>query len=627
MIVGNMKSGLHQLKSKKAGIHMPRADAFLLVAFLLSSCVAKAFDVSFDIQPRVLRLGEAAGASFSVMGLNNPPPLQFPNMDGVQVAQAGTQRSYSIGTGGQSSSITYQYQILPTKTGKISIGPFSYSAEGQTTTIPAIEIEVLAPDGNATPEGQAQQWSELLFAKITIDEPNVYNQQIFDVTFSIYSRGLNMARDIGLANMPSSGLSLGSFREIQGGREVVNNQVYDVRRFRGKAQALGSGTFKLEPVLQAQIIVPRERRRSRDPFGMFDDSFFDNPFFGNVQTQPVNVKPEPVDISVRPLPTQGQPPSFAGAVGQFNFDVQAKPLDLNVGDPITLTMQIAGHGNIDAIGAPLVTGGDLFKTYEPKLLGKEGDEASGNGRKVFEQVIIPKSDAVKELPALTFSFFDPATGQYRTLTRGPFPLTVHPSATGNAKMLQAELLQPQTQVLGADIVYLKPAPTRWKRSGGQVWFMHPMFLGIQVAPIVMATALFFAVRRRDELAVNVAKARRQKAPRSAQAAVRKAEAALAQGQRKAFFEALWEAIASYFGHRLNLAPGEVSIDLISKSMMRGGLETEKVKALQDLFARCEQERFGSAASQVSISNEEQPSLSKLIDLLNTTLKSCERVRI
>ncbi|OGV45145.1 MAG: hypothetical protein A2X46_11055 [Lentisphaerae bacterium GWF2_57_35] len=597
------------------------------MSVLLLSCTARAFDAGFDVQPRVLRLGEAAICTFTVMGINDPPPLQFPPIDGVQIAQAGTQRSLSFGSGGGSSSVAYRYQLLPTKTGKIAIGPFTYSAEGQTLAIPAVEIEVVAPDGDTSPDKQAQQVSEFLFARIDLAQTNVYNQQLFDVTFSIYSRGLNMARDIGLQNMPPSGLGIGSFHEVQAGREVVDNQVYDVRRFRTKAQALGSGIFKLEPVLQVHLVVPRERRKSRDPFGMFDESIFDNPFFGNVQTQPVNVKPDPVDIHARPLPTQGQPPGFAGAVGQFTFDVQAKPLDLNVGDPITLTMQIAGNGNIDAIGAPVFAGGESFKVYESKLLGKEGDESSG--RKVFEQVVIPKADTIKEFPPLTFSYFDPAREQYQTITRGPFPLNVHPSANGNAQMMQAsaDILQPQTQVLGADIVYLKPTPARWTKTNSLSWFLQPGFLAVQALPALLATALFFIVRRRDELTVNVAKARRQKAPRSAQAAVKKAELALAQGQRKAFFEALWEAMASYFGHRLNLLPGAVSIESIGAAMTRGRLDPAKIAILRELFMRCEQERFGAGAANMSISEEEKSELSRQLDLLNETLKSCERVRI
>jgi hypothetical protein len=49
------------------------------------------------------------------------------------------------------------------------------------------------------------------------------------------------------------------------------------------------------------------------------------------------------------LPEEGRPDNYSGAVGQFVFDVKVKPTEVALGDPITITLQITGEGNVDSI--------------------------------------------------------------------------------------------------------------------------------------------------------------------------------------------------------------------------------------------------------------------------------------
>ena len=44
--------------------------------------------------------------------------------------------------------------------------------------------------------------------------------------------------------------------------------------------------------------------------------------------------------------------------------------------------------------------------------------------KTAEQVIIPTSAGIKEVPALHFSYFDPSIKDYKTITQGPFAIQV-----------------------------------------------------------------------------------------------------------------------------------------------------------------------------------------------------------
>jgi hypothetical protein len=317
-------------------------------------------------------------------------------------------------------------------------------------------------------------------------------------------------------------------------------------------------------------------------------------------------------------------------VGRFSFETEVKPTKVSAGEPVALTIRIDGEGNLENISAPQFIAGDDFKVYEPRLVSKDIDANRGIGRNTFEQVLIPRSDKVTNLPALTFSYFDPTKAAYDTITRGPFPLDVRASSNAAAKLLQAVPTQPEanTIILGTDIVYLKPAPGHWTHAKDRPWYLHRIFLASQLVPVLVVGLIFLSVMRREKLAGDVALARRHQAPRSARVGLRKVENALSAGDQKAFFEAVWETLASYFGNRLNLSPGEVTSDVVIGALIAGKLDPGLTEQARDLFSYCEKERFGYGQPKtMTLSAQDKKIDADLLNRLNHLLKECERIRL
>lgn len=574
-----------------------------------------------DVNPRAVSVGESAIGSVTVRGLENPPAPALPAVPGLQISPVGTERSWSMGPGGQDSSVSFRYRIMPLQAGKFSIGPFPYAAEGETLEVPAVELEVVDAGSAPAPGGDSSQIADLLFATISAQPTNVYIQQVFDVVLSIYSRNINLGRDVELGNLPASGLSLPPFQEMGSTREVVRNQIYDVRRFRCKAQALTAGTFTLAPNIRVQVVVPRDRRRM-SPFDDFFNDPFGNPFMGRYQTQAVDLRATPVELQVLPLPPADGVAGFAGAVGRFAFDVQVRPTEVQAGDPVTLSMQIGGVGNIENVAPPAIAAGPDFRLYEPRQVSRDIDGARAGGRVLYEQVVIPRSVTNAQLPALSFSYFDPELGRYETVTRGPFDLVVHPATNGGSRVVQAAADAPEarTMILGSDIVYLKPPPARWPRPAN--FSSSALFWGLQAIPGLALAGLFLAVRRREQMSRDVARARRLRAPRSARPALRRAEQALAQGRRRECVDALQEALAAYLGNRLNLPAGAVTPDVIMERLEKSKLPAEWMARTRDLLAFCDQERYGQGTA---LPEDDRALLAGQLDTLRRILKACERV--
>ena len=597
----------------KVRVHFAKilASAVLALAFA-SAFQARAMDVTFDVQPRLLNLGETATATLTFHGVRSAPAVEFPQIPDLQITGTGQQMQF--GTGGSRVSLTYN--LFPQKPGTHTIGPYNLEFNGETVAIPAVSLEVRAPDGN----NAASNGRNMLFARIELPETPPYIHQVFDLVLGLYSLpGVELTRDVNLlGGFPESGFVIGSFDEVQTVREEVDGQFYNLRRFRAKARALTAGTFPLQPALRVGVVDPNQRRRA--------DPFFDNPFFGGPAATPVNVAIAPTNLSIRAIPATGRPADYGGAVGQFEFAVDVRPRELKVGEPVTVSLRLQGAGNIAAALPPSYRDSDAFKAYEARQVGDPPDNAAEGGAKTFEQVVIPRTENLKELPALQFSFFDPGAEEYRTVSAGPFPLVVHPSENGsNALLLQVPGNASgggHSLVLGSDIIYLKSAPARW-RNGKDSLLANPSFrIGLHAAAPLALAGLFFATRRRNRLAADIALARRQKAPRSARANLRKAEAALkASASPVAVFEALAAAAADYFGHRLNLPPGAVEAPLILEKLRAAKADDASLAKWTDFFALSDRIRYASAAD---LSRE---ALEQWISTATALLRKAERVRL
>lgn len=580
------------------------------VAFALSLAAAPARaegSVAFDIQPRLARVGEPLQATLTVRGIQNPSNPGFPQLDGFDIQ--GSSQNLSIENG--AVSVTFSYTLIPRRTGRFSIGPFTYSIGDKNYDLPAVDLQIV--EATAPPPGQGED----VFAVLEPSTTNLYVQQVFDLVLKVYvSTRLRLANIGSLQGMPAQ-LQLRTGGELNTIRESIDGQIYDVRRIVLRAQPLTSGLFELKEVA-AQGEFASSRRR-RGPFG---DDFIDS-FFNAVQTEARSIPIRPLVLNIRPLPESGRPAGFSGAVGQFTFEASCQPLEVAAGDPLNLRVRLAGQGNIANVQPPAFALGDGFKVYEGRLQTENVDASAARGEKVFEQVVIPKSTDVKEIPALSFSYFDPAADAYRTITRGPFPLVVKPGAQAQAAVFApsgASVTPTAATTLGSDIVYLKPAPRRWSDLRARPWFAHPAFLAAQALPALLTLGTWLVVRRRQALRTDIRRARRLAAPRVARAALTRARTVAGQGDARALHEALWEAMSLYFGNRLNLAPGEVSAERVLAAFGTA-LSADDAKRLRSLFETGERARFGGPA------HANPSELGAHIEDLETLMRLCERIRL
>ncbi len=234
-------------------------------------------------------------------------------------------------------------------------------------------------------------------------------------------------------------------------------------------------------------------------------------------------------------------------------------------------------------------------------------------------MVIPKSGSVVEIPALSFSYFNTQTADFRTLTKGPFPVEVEAIPQQAAQVIASipSTIRPETKILGRDIVYLKPLPKVWKKTSDTLWYSSSLFYLLIALPALLLAIISGSTARRNALANDVARARRQKAPKAARKNVQRVERALRKRDEAAFYEAMWNTLTDYFGHRLNLAPGEVSLPVVVARIPK------QSDALENLFNTIEQRRYGIQSS----GGKPKKEMKALLKQLNATLRKCERIKL
>jgi hypothetical protein len=322
----------------------------------------------------------------------------------------------------------YQYRYLAAEPGPVEIGPFVV-AQGQVrrTTQPVrlqiqavplsdrLRVELRLPDepryvGEHIPVS-LEFWLDSELQK------NLYSftlrAPVFDLTDQFqFLEDAAAQGDVDVSVETDAGtLRLrGSLSQA-----VADGQSFAVVSVKRTLVPLRPGRYALEPA----TLVVRERTRWQPDF------------LGGRQSAPVR-KLRATDrarvLEVKPVPQQGRPPSFAGAVGRgYTLEVTADRTVVQVGDPITLSLVLRGEGNLASAGLPPLDAEGLLLPSDFRV--PEGDLAGRyeGGEKRFSAVVRVLDENVREIPALSYAWFDPETERYETIRSRPIALSVRPA--------------------------------------------------------------------------------------------------------------------------------------------------------------------------------------------------------
>src|SRR2546429_2162917 len=392
-------------------------------------------------------VGETVELQIKVTGPGDAQPPEEISVDGLEIHATGQSRQFEIHNFATSSSVTYNYTILPLRAGRFTIASQTVRAGGKLLRTPELILNVADAPGRSSSarpsrgtQSQSVSAGDLLFAELIVPKKVAYVGEIVPVQIRMGFDPRIRPRLIEPPEISGQGFTAEKLQQSGQTSESINGRPYDVVTYKSAIAAARAGKFELGPVkAKAQVIVPRARSvprsRGRSPFDLFDlddpfsDPFFSNPFAQMGERREVEIKSDPVALEVKPLPPNA-PPSFSGAIGNFAMTTDANPKSVQMGDPITVTSAISGRGNFGRVNAPVLEDERGWHKYPPSSKFKQDDEVGISGTKTFETVLSP-NEKRQTLPVLAFSYFDPAKEQYVTLRSEPHAITVQVGAVGS----------------------------------------------------------------------------------------------------------------------------------------------------------------------------------------------------
>ncbi len=585
---------------------------FLLMSIITTTAVTVfAADVKFEasLDRDKIALGERVQLGLSFYGTQSMPAPDIGNIDGVEARYLGPSTMMTVINGKVSSSITHMYSIVPLKTGKFELGPFSFTYKGvrYVSNMAVLQVseehapQVSEPSSVATEE--KLDFGDRIFLTMALDKTKAYVYELIPVTVKLYVNRLNV-RDIQLPTFAQESFSKAEFKEPKQYREYHNGTLCDVLEFKTKIFATRPGEYKLGPAkIKCNVIVQKRMRKSlsggMDEFAGsgFRDEFFDD-FFTHFERYPLELSSEDSPLIILPLPEEGRSANFEGAVGDFQFIYSANPKKVKSGDPIALTMEINGTGNFNTVLIPRIENLNGFKTYEPQI-------KTETNTKTFVQVLIPETDKVTQTPGATFSYFDPNKSEYRTIVQPGIPIQVEKSKEeAPAQVVGPTAALPQavseSETLKRDIVYVKDSIGRTYRKSAGIYSIN-ILLTIFILPLIFLTAFYLIVLHNERLKRDTVYAGRLLAYKLARSGFKTLKHQLRSGDPKGFYELVFKTLQDYFGNRLHIPSGGITYDAVEYAARARNVDIDILKKLERLFSTCDQARFaGLAANELTM---------------------------
>jgi len=564
----------------------------------------------------------------SANGRNFTPPADFGGLEILSGPNTSSSSSIQFINGrmSQSYSMTYSYIVMATKPGVIAIGPATVKVKGKRYASNTLKINVLKVSATAKSQagnqgvssqnrsgavsGKTQATSNAkisnkdVYIKATVNNTRPYLGQQVVVTYRIYTRvpvsNLSINKVASFKGFWSKDL-LADNSTLQQHTEIINGQKYVVAVIRKLAlipQQTGKlviNPMQLECVVQIRVKNPSGN--SGDPF----DSFFNDPFFNqNVRNVKKTLVSNALRFKVKPLPAKGKPDCFSGAVGDYTFKSNIDKTDLTTNDALTLSITVSGSGNIELVSAPPVKFPSDFETYDPKITTNINNTGNGvSGTKKFDYLAIPRTPGDFIIKPVKFCFFNPKDRQYHVYQSKAY--RIHVKKGKGTGVAYTTTDQQGIHILGRDIRHIKEGPFDLLIASDYLFgtTLYYVLLALPVLLLLLLLLLWNGMKKRK---ANVSLIKNRKAQKIAHSRLIRAQKMKKQGNDKAFYDEIAQALWGYISDKFDLQKAELSMETVKEMLEQKQVAGETIKAFTDTMNSIEYARFAPGDTKGKMEN-------------------------
>jgi len=570
----------------------------LLAIFLFSYGFAQ--DVSFTAATShtSVKTGDRFKIQFAANGkINN---FKAPKLKNFRILSGPNQSTgVQIINGSYSSTSSYTYILMAINEGEFTIGPAVASANGKAIKTNSLKIKVGKgvnvqqggnQSGSQTKSGGTA--SDELFIKSSVSKRKVYQGEQIIATYKLYTRvglaGNELVKNADLNGFWSQEIDFG---ESAWSKEIIGGYRYSVAKIREIVLfPQRSGTLEIDPLEMKFIVQKRVQGGGQNVFDQF---------FGRVENVEYSLKSKPIKITVLPHPTNA-PIDFTNAVGRLDMKVDVSVNEIKENEAINIKIKISGKGNLPLIDIPEISFPSDFETYDPKINDNIKTNTNGvSGSKEFDYLVIPRHAGKFKLDPVVFSYFDPSTKKYKTITSGPIEINVLKVDGSTAENIVYSANKEDIKVLGNDIRYIHTNNIVYTNSKEAFYGSWKFYFLFFLAPILFTLAYIF--RNKIRVANNdVAGKKKKKASKVAGKFLKSAKQSLDEKNTNAFYENISKALFGYLSDKLHISIAELNQHNIKEKLAQIKVNEQTSIALMDTIELCDMARF----APISISEQE-----------------------
>lgn len=486
-----------------------RTALTLLLAWLALGCLAggalaqgRGAQVRAYLSSGVVRQGDRVALIVSVENARAAELGALPRVEGLAIgpAPAPSEHRSLVITGSrrqENVSRTWQVPLRPADIGVYTIPPFDVVVDGAAQKTPELVLNVVRDM-----KGEELGFLEIKPAATRVVVGQPFSLEIlfgFDTAITDSTNYANLAL-AWWGNLP--GLlenepprpdpARRRLKIVVNDRETIEVEQLDNRKLRGRDFVQLRLVRSFTPTRTGKLEFPI----SYFEFGRIVES---NDFFRTRREKGETFFSRAADlaIDVVPLPEEGRPVEFSGAIGTLAAKADATPRDVDAGESIKFKVEWTGAGNLEFFTAPDPARLEAFRNF--RVYGKTEDRSLE--RRVVTYDIAPITSEVREIPPLALSVYDPVAERYTSISTDPIAIRVRAleGATGLSDADAAERFR--NDILDVE---REPGSARTSSALGTGWI-----LGLLAALPAGWLALRTAVRRFGDPDAPAARARRQ----------------------------------------------------------------------------------------------------------------------
>ncbi len=587
---------------------------YIIVFYLPITVNAQSVSFTASASKTTVQVGEQFKVTFSINAKSNGfSPPQFTGFTVISGPNPSTQSSVQIINGDitQTTIQSYSYVLEANKEGSYTIGSASITSGNTIYKSNPLVIKVVkgqqqssVPPSTGSGSDQKQQTdiagsSDELFIRTYVSKNKVYKGEQIVLTHKLYTT-LPRVDLIDIKPPSYSGFwseQIDESKTITPQNEVLNGKTYRVAEISKTVLfPQKDGTLRIEPIqVECQVQVVKKRKAN----GFFEEMFY-GPDVSYYASEKRKIKSNPLSVTVDDLPLQGKPSDFTGAVGDFNISAEINRSELKANEALDFKITVSGSGNIKLIDKLPVNFPPDFEVYDPKIIDDIYVSGSGvSGKRIFNYVVIPLNEGEFKLDPINFTFFNPKTNKYVTLTTPLFNIKVGKGYSSANQIITSS--QQDIKYLNSDIRYIKVKPFVLNKMDNIFWGSDWYFVLFTVPPFLFVLFML-AYRKQMQLKGNVAYVRNRQARKIAKLRLKKAKQFMDANQKEEFFVEIGKALWGYTADKFNIPLANLSLQTVKDIMMQKNVQEDKQNLLINLLEECEFARFAPGDSTEKMKN-------------------------